>query len=316
MRVIFLLTSLMLFTIACTMPEQEIHPLANPTVAIVPTSVPTSTPTVIVPTFTPEPTFTPYPTYTMNPTYTPYPTYTLIPTPTIAPEPTITPTPLPTETPIPTPTPIPTSTPSPTNTPIPTATPTSIPTPTVVLQPATPTPIPEPTIATTFPGYLDYKKKYPLPDGLKVSVDSMEIKKLGNVTSIKFTGSVENTSPDLINGERFVLYYEGDADEESLKTMGFEREILRYDNPDGSQGITYHPNGWARFLEGYRLGFYGNLAPSQTKTLYFSIHIQSLDPEGKLYLAYPPPYAVARHHENYDSEAGEFPPDELVWRIK
>ena len=206
------------------------------------------------------------------------------------------------------PTPRPTITPTPA--PIyvaPTLRPTLTPTPTLT---------PEPTIATSFSGYLDYKEKYPLPDGLKASVNSVEIRKLGNVTTVNFTTSIENTSPDLIDGGRFALYYEGNADEESLKTMGFEREIIWYGKYDGSQGIIYHAKGWARFIEAYRLPLYNELLPLQTRTLYSSVNIQSLDPEGKLYLTYPRPYDVARHRENYDIQADELPPDELVWRIK
>ena len=207
-------------------------------------------------------------------------------------------------------------------TPRPTITPTPIyiaPTLRPTMTPA-PTLIPESTIATTFPGYRDYKKKYPLPDGLKASVDNVEIRTIGNVTTLNFTTSVENTSPDLIDGGRFALYYEGDADEESLTAMRFEREIIWYGKDGGghgdAQGIIYHPKGWARFVEGYRLPLYNELLPLQTRTLYSSINIQSLDPKGKLYLAYPSPYDIARHHENYDMQADEFPPDELVWGIK
>ena len=211
--------------------------------------------------------------------------------------------------------------------------PTQIPPIPFVLATATPappepvnTPIPStpgPTIPPTrtsiqegFEGYLNYGEQYLLPDGLKASVESVRITEVGNVTIINISASIENSSPDLMDGGRFALYYEGKADEESLDTMGFEKEIIWYAHPDGSQGITYHPKGWARFVEAYRLESFNNLTPLQTMSRYFTINIQSLDPQGKLYLVYPRPYSVKRHNENYDSQAGELPPDELVWRIK
>ena len=90
-------------------------------VAPAPTTVPTSTPTPIIPTSTPEPTLTPTPTLTSTPTPSPTPTFTPTPTPT----PTFTPTP----TPRPTSTPTPTFTPTPTDLPSPTPTPSNTPSP-------------------------------------------------------------------------------------------------------------------------------------------------------------------------------------------
>ena len=204
----------------------------------------------------------------------------------------------------------------------PTLTPTPIATPTPGIV-GTLTPTPRPTISPTrtltqegFEGYLNYGEQYLLPDGLKASVESVEITKVGNVTTVNFVTSIENTSPDLMRGGRFALYYEGAADEEKLKEMRFDKGIIWYAKNDGSQGITYHPKGWAKFEEGYRLPLYEDVPPLQTWRRYSTINIQSLDPNGKLFLAYPTPYGVQRHHENHDFEAGELPPDELVWRLK
>ncbi len=83
--------------------------------------LPTSTPTLVVPTST----NTPIPTRILLPPVTATPTPTRIPTQT----PTTIPTSTPTRIPTPTPTRVPTSTPLPTNTPVPTATP--FPTPTI-----------------------------------------------------------------------------------------------------------------------------------------------------------------------------------------
>ena len=205
-----------------------------------------------------------------------------------------------------------------TATPIPTPTPT--PSPTAAPQPATSTPIPEPTIATAFPGYRNYKEKYLLPDGLKASVDKVEIRKLGNVTNIKFNTSLENTSPNLIDGGRFALYYEGDADAESLEEMGFEKTVYFNVDRDGEQVQIYHPNGWAIWIKQYQMYGHEDMTPSKTIHAYSNINIQSLDPNGKLYIAYPSLFTVERQRESIDEEnwelIGEMPTEDLVWRIK
>ena len=111
----------------------------------------------------------------------------------------------PTHTPVPAPptgTPYPTPTPAPTYTPVP-APPTGTPYPTPTLSPtATPTP----TAILAPPRIVG--QTYITTDGLEVTVHSIHQSKTGNVTVIRVSSTVKNTSPDLRRGPYWRLNYQ------------------------------------------------------------------------------------------------------------
>ncbi len=300
-----------------------------------PTSVVGETPTMApTPTSTAIPTHTPYPTYTLYPTYTPYPTYTSLPPPTTIPTPipeptptatpmpeptatpmpTLAPTSIPTPTPEPTPTliplPTPTATPGPTSTPIPTSipspsgnvpwpTPHALPTPT---PPITPTPeptVPPLTIPTMFD---DMNTEYKTSDGLIISFNDVKTSKDRYHTYLEIEYYAMNPTPNFIDGNDFVLYYDGEyiGNDERVSEMGFG---VWWIVVDGYQFDD--PRDWM----GYHSCGVGELWPYENRTGKCEYTMRFFDPNAKLYLVYPSMTRVYPPAQNII-------PEELAWRIK
>ncbi|MDA1129385.1 MAG: hypothetical protein O2913_11905 [Chloroflexi bacterium] len=140
-----------------------------------------------------------------------------------------------------TPTPTPTSTPNPTPVPSPTHSPTLKPT-------AVPTPTPTPLPTSTPPPSRSLDQAYLAADGIEVTLKSLIVSEVGNVTTVSISYSLRNTTLDLKDEKGWKLYYQGNG------------------------GLPQY-------------GFYGQLLPDQTINRSYTFNVET--PDESLLVAYP-----------------------------